>query len=72
MQKNKYIHDGKCIWCGRGEPTVTFYTKPHMLPKALGGYETCLDVCDECNLAAQGIKMDDHRLSYHIRMAELI
>lgn len=49
MHKNKYIHDGKCIWCGRGEPTVSFETKPHILPKALGGNEICLDVCDECN-----------------------
>lgn len=49
MHKSKYIHDGKCIWCGREEPTVTFESKPHILPKSLGGSEICIDVCDECN-----------------------
>lgn len=49
MKKQKYIHDGKCIWCGREEPAVTFESKPHILPKALGGDEICVDVCDECN-----------------------
>lgn len=44
-----YIHDGQCIWCGRKAPTVTFTTIPHILPKSLGGTETCVDVCDECN-----------------------
>ncbi|MCR5036290.1 MAG: HNH endonuclease [Bacteroidales bacterium] len=29
--------------------TVTFKTIPHILPKSLGGKETCVDVCDECN-----------------------
>ena len=45
----EYIHDGQCIWCGRKKPTVTFNTIPHILPKSLGGTETCVDVCDECN-----------------------
>lgn len=45
----KYIYDGKCIWCGRKDPIVTFESKPHILPKALGGNELCVDVCDECN-----------------------
>ena len=45
----EYIHDGQCIWCGRKRPFVTFNTIPHILPKSLGGIETCVDVCDECN-----------------------
>lgn len=49
MNKSKYVHDGRCIWCGREGPTVTFESKPHILPKSLGGSETCVDVCDECN-----------------------
>lgn len=44
-----YIHDGQCIWCGRKAPVATFSTIPHILPKSLGGTETCVDVCDECN-----------------------
>jgi len=49
LKKDSYIHDGKCIWCGRTSPAVSFNTVPHILPKSLGGAETCVDVCDECN-----------------------
>lgn len=44
-----FKHTGKCIWCGRKEPDVTFYTIPHIIPKSLGGTETGFDICDECN-----------------------
>lgn len=44
-----YIHDGQCIWCGKKAPIAKFETIPHILPKSLGGTETCFDVCDECN-----------------------
>ena len=45
----KYVNTGKCIWCGRAEPEVTFLTEPHVLPRRLGGKEIGFDVCDECN-----------------------
>lgn len=44
-----YIHDGQCIWCGRKTPIANFSPIPHILPKSLGGTETCVDVCEECN-----------------------
>ena len=48
MYRSKYIHDGKCIWCGK-ESDGIFDSKPHILPKSLGGSEICVDVCDDCN-----------------------
>ena len=45
----KYKKTGKCIWCGKEEPEVSFNTVPHILPRALGGPEVGFDVCDECN-----------------------
>lgn len=48
--RREYIETGKCIWCGRTrEEGATFFNIPHILPHALGGRETCFDVCDECN-----------------------
>lgn len=45
----KYSKTGKCIWCGRTEPIVTFSNKPHVLPDALGGEIVGYDICDDCN-----------------------
>lgn len=45
----KYSKTGKCIWCGRTEPQVTFSDKPHVLPDALGGQIIGYDICDDCN-----------------------
>lgn len=45
----EYTRTGKCIWCCKEEPEVSFRTAPHVLPKRLGGMEICVDVCDECN-----------------------
>ena len=46
--KREYIETGKCIWCGRTkEERATFFKIPHILPHALGGKETCFDVCDD-------------------------
>lgn len=47
--KKSYVNTGKCIWCGRTAPEVSFYTEPHILPHSLGGDEIGLDVCDDCN-----------------------
>ncbi|MCK9157022.1 MAG: HNH endonuclease [Paludibacteraceae bacterium] len=44
-----YKKTGKCIWCGKTEPEVSFKTAPHILPRKLGGCEIGLDVCDDCN-----------------------
>lgn len=48
---SSYIKTGKCIWCGRQEPEVTFHTAPHIVPRSLGGKEIGFDVCDDCNHA---------------------
>lgn len=46
----EYFKTGKCIWCGsKVSDCATFNTIPHILPKGLGGEETCFDVCDVCN-----------------------
>jgi len=47
--RKEFIKTGKCIWCGRGKPEVTFYEKPHVLPRSLGSTEIGFDICDECN-----------------------
>lgn len=49
MSGSRYINTGKCIWCGRSFPEVSFKTEPHILPESLGGNEIGFDVCDECN-----------------------
>lgn len=51
MSGSKYINTGKCIWCGRSFPDVSFKAEPHVLPESLGGEEIGFDVCDECNHA---------------------
>lgn len=40
---------GRCIWCGKTEPEVTFNSAPHILPQKLGGKEIGFDICDACN-----------------------
>jgi hypothetical protein len=47
--KNNLIKTGKCIWCGKSVPDVTFTARPHILPQKLGGEEIGTDVCDDCN-----------------------
>ena len=47
--KKEYIHTGKCIWCDKSKPEVTFKTEPHIIPESLGGKEIGTDVCDQCN-----------------------
>ena len=47
--KRTFVNTGKCIWCGRSNPEVTFYSEPHILPHSLGGDELGVDVCDDCN-----------------------
>ena len=49
--KKEYINTGKCIWCGREKPAVSFHTAPHIVPKCLGGVEIGTDICDDCNHA---------------------
>lgn len=45
----EYIHTGRCIWCGKTKPEVTFKSEPHIIPEAFGGEEIGVDVCDQCN-----------------------
>ncbi len=49
MAKRDYINTGKCIWCGRSYPKVSFNNKPHIVPHNMGGDCIGVDVCDECN-----------------------
>lgn len=50
MADDNYISTGKCIWCGRTiADGATFHNIPHVFPHALGGEDTCTDVCDDCN-----------------------
>ena len=47
--KKPFVNTGKCIWCSRSCPEVTFFSEPHILPHSLGGDEIGVDVCDDCN-----------------------
>lgn len=47
--RRQYIKEGRCIFCGKGVPDVTFYEKPHTTPHSLGSDRIGFDVCDECN-----------------------
>lgn len=50
MDEDRHISTGKCIWCGRTiNEGVSFHNIPHVFPHALGGNDTCTDVCDDCN-----------------------
>ena len=49
MAKKQYTNKGICIFCGKKAPEVTFYNKPHILPKSMGGTIIGVDICDECN-----------------------
>lgn len=44
-----YVNTGKCIWCGRSRPEVSFFNEPHILPRSLGSNELGVDICDYCN-----------------------
>jgi hypothetical protein len=45
----KYVETGKCIWCLKTEPQVSFSKKPHTISKQLGATNIGFDICDECN-----------------------
>ncbi len=47
--KKSYKHIGTCIFCGKSEPEVTFWKRPHTLPKTMGGRTIGFDICDDCN-----------------------
>lgn len=47
--KRRYTHIGKCIFCKCEEPKVSFFHRPHILPKSMGGEIIGVDICDECN-----------------------
>lgn len=47
--KKEYIKKGKCIFCGKSAPEVTFYDKPHTTPHSLGSDRIGFDICDKCN-----------------------
>ncbi len=49
MNRKEYVKTGKCIWCGKRFPEVTFYNKPHIVPHNIGGNCIGVDICDECN-----------------------
>lgn len=47
--RREYIKKGKCIFCGKSAPDVTFFDKPHTTPHSLGSDRIGFDVCDQCN-----------------------
>ena len=47
--QERLINTGKCIWCGRTKDEAPFETIAHVLPRSMGGSETCVDVCDAYN-----------------------
>ncbi|MBE9468069.1 MAG: hypothetical protein IMY72_07080 [Bacteroidetes bacterium] len=47
--KKEYTKHGKCIWCSKEKPEVTFFEKPHTISKKLGAKKIGFDICDSCN-----------------------
>jgi len=47
--KQNYSNKGKCIWCLKSNPEVSFLTKPHTIPKKLNANKIGFDICDQCN-----------------------
>lgn len=47
--RKEYIRKGKCIFCGKASPEVTFFEKPHTTPHSLGSDRIGFDICDSCN-----------------------
>lgn len=44
-----YIKKGRCIFCLKDKTQTTFLTKPHTIPRSLGGINIGFDICDSCN-----------------------
>ena len=47
--RKEYIRKGRCIFCEKSAPEVTFFDKPHTTPQSLGSNRIGFDVCDDCN-----------------------
>ena len=47
--RKEYVRVGKCIWCGKGKPEVTFNDSPHTISRQLGSTNIGVDICDRCN-----------------------
>lgn len=48
--KMAYINFGKCIWCQKERPEVSFNHMPHTISKQIGAKNIGFDICDSCNL----------------------
>lgn len=46
---NYYSKIGKCIWCLKTTPEVSFNNAPHTISKKLGSVNIGADICDSCN-----------------------
>ena len=46
---SEYIKKGKCIWCLKEMPLVSFKNQPHTISKQIGGTFIGFDICDSCN-----------------------
>jgi hypothetical protein len=44
-----YSKKGKCIWCLKGKPDVTFNNAPHTISRQLQATNIGFDICDSCN-----------------------
>lgn len=47
--KKEYVKYGKCIWCNKEKPEVTFYNEPHTISRQIGANNIGFDICDSCN-----------------------
>jgi hypothetical protein len=48
-KRKEYIKKGKCIWCLKSKPDVSFFNEPHTISKQLGATNIGFDICDSCN-----------------------
>ncbi len=49
--RKEFIRHGKCIWCCKEKPEVTFYNIPHTISRQLGSTNIGVDICDACNIS---------------------
>jgi hypothetical protein len=47
--KKEYTQLGRCIWCSKERPEVTFFDRPHTISRQLGSNTIGVDICDSCN-----------------------
>ncbi|MCE4566029.1 hypothetical protein INQ51_17045 [Maribellus sp. CM-23] len=71
--KMEYIKFGRCIWCLKQKPDVTFFNKPHTISKKLGSNVIGFDICDSCNTYFGSVeKSSPYQMSVETAFKEIL